>query len=58
MTDPMAIENDAVLPDAPARLRRGFASEVTSPWRRPFAFLVVGIPLFFGQRTFGLRCSR
>jgi O-antigen/teichoic acid export membrane protein len=55
VTDPMAIENDVILPNAPARLRRGFASEVILAMGAAVCILVVGIPLyFFGQRTFGL----
>ena len=55
VTDPMAIENDAVQPDAPARLRRGFASEVTIALAAAVCLAIIGIPLFFlGQRTFGL----
>ncbi len=55
VTDPMAIENDAVLPNAPARLRRGFASEVILAMAAAVCLLVVGIPLYmFGQHTFGL----
>jgi O-antigen/teichoic acid export membrane protein len=55
VTDPMAIENDAVQPDAPARLSRGFASEVTLAMAAAILLAIVGTPLFFeGQRTFGL----
>jgi O-antigen/teichoic acid export membrane protein len=55
VTDPMAIENDAIQPDAPARLRRGFAQEVTLALGAAAALAVVGVPLFeLGQRTFGL----
>lgn len=55
VTDPMAIENDVVLPNAPARLRRGFASEVVLALGAAACILVAGIPLYFGgQRTFGL----
>ncbi|MGO9344642.1 MAG: oligosaccharide flippase family protein [Acidimicrobiales bacterium] len=55
VTDPMAIENDVILPNAPARLRRGFASEVVLALAAAVCILVVGIPLYmFGQRTFGL----
>jgi O-antigen/teichoic acid export membrane protein len=55
VTDPMAIENDAVQPDAPGRLSRGFASEITLALAAAACFAVVGIPLFeLGQRTFGL----
>jgi O-antigen/teichoic acid export membrane protein len=55
VTDPMAIENDVILPNAPARLRRGFASEVTLAIAAAICLLVVGIPLYvFGQKTFGL----
>ena len=55
VTDPMAIENDAVQPDAPARLSRGFASEVSLALAAAACLAVVGVPLFEeGQRTFGL----
>jgi O-antigen/teichoic acid export membrane protein len=55
VTDPMAIENDAIHADAPARLRRGFASEVILGIAAALCLLVVGIPLYFGgQHTFGL----
>jgi O-antigen/teichoic acid export membrane protein len=55
VTDPMAIENDAVHADAPARLRRGFASEVILGIAAAICLVIVGIPLYFGgQHTFGL----
>jgi O-antigen/teichoic acid export membrane protein len=55
VTDPMAIENDAIRPDAPSRLRRGFASEVILALGAAGGLALVGFPLFlFGQRTFGL----
>jgi O-antigen/teichoic acid export membrane protein len=55
VTDPMAIENDAVHVDAPARLRRGFASEVILGLAAAVCLVFVGIPLYFGgQHTFGL----
>jgi O-antigen/teichoic acid export membrane protein len=55
VTDPMAIENDAIHSEAPTRLRRGFASEVTLGLAAAVCLLFVGIPLYFGgQHTFGL----
>lgn len=55
ITDPMAIENDAIHPEAHARMRRGFASEVLIALAAAACLLVVGIPLYaFGQHTFGL----
>jgi O-antigen/teichoic acid export membrane protein len=51
----MAIENDAIQPDASARLKRGFAAEVTLALAAAAALAVAGVPLFeLGQRTFGL----
>jgi O-antigen/teichoic acid export membrane protein len=55
ITDPMAIENDAVQHDAEERTRLGFASEVTMGVATAILLLVIGIPLYAaGQRTFGL----
>jgi O-antigen/teichoic acid export membrane protein len=55
VTDPMAIENDAVHADASDRLRRGFASEVTMGLAAAACLVFIGIPLYFGgQHTFGL----
>src|ERR1700722_3078310 len=44
VTDPMAIENDAVLADAPARLQRGFASEVILGIAVAVCLVVIWIP--------------
>ncbi|MFZ0664731.1 MAG: glycosyltransferase, partial [Acidimicrobiales bacterium] len=55
ITDPMAIENDAIHPEAHFRMRRGLASEVILALVTAACLVVIGIPMFFlGQRTFGL----
>ena len=55
VTDPMAIENDAVHPDAFARLRRGLASELTIAIAGAAVLLLSGIGLLLAdQHAFGL----
>jgi O-antigen/teichoic acid export membrane protein len=55
ITDPMAIENDAVHAEAAVRLRRGLASEIILGIAAAACLAVVGIGLYFGgQHTFGV----
>lgn len=55
ITDPMAIENDAIAEDASTRLRTGFASEVTLALTCAAGLVVVGLPTYLaGQHTFGI----
>jgi O-antigen/teichoic acid export membrane protein len=54
VTDPMAIENDAWQPDAPARLRKGLAAEVTLGLTAMALFAILGLILkLAGQGQFG-----
>ena len=55
ITDPMAIENDAVRPDALDKLRAGIAAELLVGTATAVALLPVGVVLLAaGQHTFGL----